>query len=405
MISITSIVTFLVGFNVIAAISWDAFFVEPGRTLFPLDFRLRRIENWLPMGIVYCGFYTARYNMAAANVPSLIEESRMVDSSIPLALSLGFWSYAVTAPWTGMYADRVGGRQAMLLATFGSTLCNLVAAALAWIPSWTGATRTVLILFFYTINVVFQGFGTSAVVKINAMWYNAKERGSFSGVFNVLVTSGYFTSLSTGSWVAKRFGFPALFLLPSVLLTTGGVFILTWVQNRPETTWAGMSGFKSLPKSKLDDETDPLVEMKGEGARSYDSINHGNDRDDDTKHCNDSANDDKLSSFQKLSSDAVFLCYCGAVFFLSFVRDGLLSWIFSFLEYRRKEELSIDLTSMLGAGITIGGFLGGVTCGVMSDLIFKGSRIQPILVFTTGTPLIGSMTVCSLILNTVYSLH
>ena len=42
------------------------------------------------------------------------------------------------------------------------------------------------------------------------------------------------------------------------------------------------------------------------------------------------------------------------------------------------------MTSMLGAGITVGGFLGGISCGVLSDLVFKGSRIQPILVFTTG---------------------
>ena len=68
-----------------------------------------------------------------------------------------------------MYADRVGGRKAMLLATGASLACNLIATALAWIPDWEGGIRTALILFFYTINVVFQGFGTSAVVKINAM--------------------------------------------------------------------------------------------------------------------------------------------------------------------------------------------------------------------------------------------
>lgn len=169
MVSIATAVTFLVGLNVLAAIISDAFLIEPGKTLFPLSFRLRRIRNWLPMGIVYCGFYTARYNMAAANVPSVLAQSRMIDGSIPLALSLGFWSYAVTAPWTGMYADRVGGRKAMLLATGASLACNLIATSLAWIPDWEGGVRTALILFFYTINVVFQGFGTSAVVKINAM--------------------------------------------------------------------------------------------------------------------------------------------------------------------------------------------------------------------------------------------
>lgn len=39
MVSIAAVVTLLVGFNVLAAIAWGAFFAEPGRTVFPLHFQ------------------------------------------------------------------------------------------------------------------------------------------------------------------------------------------------------------------------------------------------------------------------------------------------------------------------------------------------------------------------------
>ena len=37
----------------------------------------------------------------------------------------------------------------------------------------------------FSLNFVFQGFGTSAVVKMNSAWYLPLERGTFSGIYNV----------------------------------------------------------------------------------------------------------------------------------------------------------------------------------------------------------------------------
>ena len=153
---------------------------------------------------------------------------------------------------------------------------------------------------------------------------------------------------------------------------------MTWVQNQPELHWE-----KYLEMKSKHSEEKPFMEVEENNAVSYNSVDDGDKEKNGISH-NGVPNVEKQSSFAKLSSDAVFLCYCAAVFFLSFVRDGLLAWIFSFLEFRRGTSLSIDMTSMLGAGITVGGFLGGISCGVLSDLVFKGSRIQPILVFTTG---------------------
>jgi MFS transporter, OPA family, glycerol-3-phosphate transporter len=384
MVAATSVfVSSLVALSILAAIVLDVFFAEPGRSLFRLTFRLRRLCNWLPMGLVYSAFYTARYNMAAANVPSVQQQS---GSGIPtaLALSLGFWSYAVTAPWTGLLADSWGGRYALLFATWGAALCNVGAAAASTLSPST--LRAVLVVTFYAANIVFQGAGTSAIVKVNARWYSPQERGTFSGVFNVLVTSGYYTALGAGSWVANRFGIVGLFLLPGLMLVVGGLLIATWVTNVPEEKWGASDTIAGICSSGQA-EKQAMLERGNAG--------YGTDNKDTTEHTASSSineeEDAKGSSRNKsrtaaarLAGDVVFLCYCAAVFFLCWVRDGLLSWLFAFLESRRGTDLSVDAAVLVGGGIAFGGFLGGVACGMASDTLFGGSRSKPILVFSCG---------------------
>ena len=67
---------------------------------------------------------------------------------------------------------------------------------------------------------------------------------------------------------------------------------------------------------------------------------------------------------------------------LCWVRDGLITWIYSYLEVSRGSALSSDTTSLVGGAVTLGGFFGGVLCGVVSDYIFDGNRASPILMFS-----------------------
>jgi len=61
-------------------------------------------------------------------------------------------------------------------------------------------------LTLYSMNIMFQGFGTSAVVKVNAGWYVPMERGVFSGIYNVLLTSGYYMALGGCPVVVQEIG-------------------------------------------------------------------------------------------------------------------------------------------------------------------------------------------------------
>ena len=71
------------------------------------------------------------------------------------------------------------------------------------------------------------------------------------------------------------------------------------------------------------------------------------------------------------------------MFCLCWTRDGLITWLYSFLEReRRGEALSADTSALVGGAITVGGIVGGMLCGWLSDVVFKGARLPPIIIFT-----------------------
>ncbi len=39
-------------------------------------------------------------------------------------------------------------------------------------------------------NNYFQSFGALSIVKINAAWFRVSERGSFAGIFGIMIQSG-----------------------------------------------------------------------------------------------------------------------------------------------------------------------------------------------------------------------
>ena len=84
----------------------------------------------------------------------------------------------------------------------------------------------------------------------------------------------------------------------------------------------------------------------------------------------------------ELFRSPTFICYLIAIVNLCWVRDGLITWIYSFLESQRGSALGPDTAAMIGGAVTLGGFLGGVLCGLASDKMFGGNRSNPILMFS-----------------------
>lgn len=245
----------------------------------------------------------------------------------------------------------------MIVACIGAAICNLaLGSTYLWNDSFL--MKQIFFIIFYASNVLMQGFGTSAAVKINAAWYTASERGVFSGVFNVMLTSGYYLSLGTGSSIIESLGWAYVFIIPGTMLLVMSVIIMLLVKNTPADTKLGLADRQRMNSVQSDPEC--VV-------------------------CGDEVRESELTSNQQmmqLLKNFTFLGYLAALFFLCWARDGFLNWFLSFFDEVREDSLSSSDTAIVGGAWTIGGFVGGILCGWISDAVFKSNRVKPIFIFS-----------------------
>ncbi|EEY58155.1 Major Facilitator Superfamily (MFS) [Phytophthora infestans T30-4] len=320
---------------VICGVVYDVELSPQGRKLHSRRYRWRRLLNWFPMGVVYAAFYMARYNVAAGNVSSVRNQLGFSSVYMGWVLSAGSWAYAVSSPFTGQITDYIGGRKGMILSCVGAALCNL-ALGVIFLSNGSHVVRQIFFIVFYAANFLMQGFGTSAVVKINAAWYLASERGVFAGVFNTMLTSGYYLSLGTGSSIIESLGWAYVFIIPGGALLVMSVIVMAFIE--PQCV--------SCEDGVIEEDLTPQQQMK------------------------------------ELLKNYTFLGYLAALFFLCWTRDGFLNWFLSFFDDVRSTPLTSSDTAIIGGAWTIGGFVGGILCGWISDAVFKSNRVKPIFIFS-----------------------
>ena len=300
-----------------------------------LKFRLERISVWLPMGFTYALFYCCRYNIAAGNNSETREKLGMSESDFSVVITAGFWTYAFSAPFTGYVADKLGGRRALLCSAALTGITNLAIGMVE-----LEHTSFILFVLLFALQILFQGLGTSAVVKINAGWYTQNERGLFSGIFNILLTSGYFMALGGCPKLIKSLGWPSVFFVPGC-----GMLFFTMVMFLTLKTTTSISPPPPPPLSPLSGESD-----EESGADEITPLQI-EERTDETRERKG------LEVFRELAKNKQFICYLAAIGCLCWVRDGLIAWIYPFLETH--QPITGELTSAVSGAITLGGFTGG----------------------------------------------
>ncbi len=64
----------------------------------------------------------------------------------------------------------------------------------------------------------FQSFGAVAIVKVNASWFHLRERGTFGGIFGILISLGLYLAFDWAPKIAALTSPAWLFLTPAVIL-------------------------------------------------------------------------------------------------------------------------------------------------------------------------------------------
>jgi len=175
-------------------------------------FRRRRTQNWLVLGFLYAFFYATRYNLSALSGQLCTffgwtkAEYSVFETAMPFV-------YGASVLINGPIADRIGGKKAFLFGALGVVAMNVLfglGTLLVVTPAiWQGTgTATLLVTpavlrygvspggalavmaSVWGINGYFQSFGALSIVKVNAQWFHIRERGTFAGIFGVLIRFG-----------------------------------------------------------------------------------------------------------------------------------------------------------------------------------------------------------------------
>lgn len=243
------------------------------------EFRRRRVVNWMSLGILYAFFYTTRYNYTAA-APALANVLGWKNTDLGIFETVMPLVYGLSVVFNGPLADRVGGKKAFLWGSVGVIVMNVLfgLASLAVVSPavWKGTgmaseiitpavlkfglsgdTILTLMAIVWGFNGFFQSFGALSIVKVNAQWFHVLERGTFSGIFGVLIRLGLLLAFQGVPLILLAFPWQYAFWIPAAFVLVLFFINFFFMHNTPKD--AGLGEFETGDAPEDNDDKPPSL--------------------------------------------------------------------------------------------------------------------------------------------------
>jgi MFS transporter, OPA family, glycerol-3-phosphate transporter len=335
------------------------------------EFRRQRIINWMSLGLLYAFFYMTRYNYTAV-APTLADLLGWKNTDLGIFETLMPLVYGLSVVLNGPFADRTGGKKAFLFGAVGVALMNFLFGMASFAVSspavWEGAglARHVvtpaalkfglsggmiltLMAIVWGVNGYFQSFGALSIVKVNAQWFHVRERGTFAGIFGVLIRMGLLLAFQGVPLILLVLPWQYAFWIPGACVLVLFVINYFFMYNSPKD--AGLGDFNT------GDEV--------EGDESQPS---------------------SLTFVIKkvFASRLMWMIALGSMM-IGFVRRSVVDawWPKYFVDFygANKSAFATYLPYVIATwGIALAGIAGGFVFGIASDRTFGGRR-APVITF------------------------
>jgi OPA family sugar phosphate sensor protein UhpC-like MFS transporter len=326
----------------------------------PRDARYERLRvrafgvTWL----VYASYYLTRQSFSVAKkslehgpIGLSRQDLGLVDSAYQITYSLGQFVF-------GPLVDRFGPRRILL--------GGMAMSALAAVGS---GCSSVLIAFlgFAVLQGAAQSTGWTAVSKVMSSWFSLRERGRVIGWWCTHYTAGAAIATPLAGWLVIHYGYrspgadavtafwPAAFWGPAAVLSVIALVMWVLLYNRPEE--AGLPPIEQYhgePQSLLSEEESAKPLPEG----SWDIIR------------------------EVLTTPSVWILAL-AYFPVKLVRYSLYFWGPVLVNERLQTN---EFTSaMTTAYLPIGGMVGVIVTGYLSDKVFHNRRAPVIILSLFAT--------------------
>lgn len=296
--------------------------------------------------------YMGRYNLSFAN-KALSDNFGWDKTQIGAIITAALSIYGFSAIFNGPIADRIGGRRAMLIGASGTVFFNFMFGLGAYF-GFLG-TGTYLLTYFavtWSLNSYFQSFSALSLIKVNASWFNIKERGVFSAIFGSMIQGGRALIYFIGPILVATLPWQWVFFVPSIIVSIMAYFTYRCVQNAPEDT-----GFETYDVQDASSGDKDKVDLK--------------------------------YVFGKVLKNPIALTIAAAEFCTGFVRHGFEQWFPRYMLEHQKLTLDSPIFQKGAGAVVIAGIAGAFFAGTLSDWVFKGRR--PPMAFIGYFLMVGSL--------------
>lgn len=294
-----------------------------------------RFRIFYSIFIGYIFFYFTRKSLIFIS-PLIINELHLSLSEIGIISTTFYITYAISKFISGIISDKSNPRYLM---SFGLILTGFFNICIGFSSCMS------LILIFWALNALFQGWGWPPITKQLTYWYSKKERGLWWGICSTSHNiGGAIIPLITG-YLSIKLGWRKSMHTIGLSCILIGLFLINRLRDTPQSI-----GLPSIENFKNE------------------------------KYIENSNIKNKII-YQIIYNKNIWLLSI-SYFFIYIIRTSINDWTILYLVNQKGYTL-------LSAGVSIfyfevGGIIGMTFAGWVTDTIFKGKRILFIFLCANG---------------------
>lgn len=324
-------------------------------------------EQWKTLVILMVGYicyYFLRKNFSAA-IPAMEASLGLSKVQLGIFLTLNGIVYGVSRMINGMLADRYSKR---LLMSLGLALSCFINLAICFSPKLNGVFNLLdaqgkatlglvyLIGSLWVLNGYVHGMAYPPIAAMMAHWFRPTELATKQSIWNASHSIGAGAVIALCGWMLSRWGYDAwnlCFIVPAIIAFMGAILMFTTLKDTPE-----QAGFP--PVEAQEGTVTPGEPLSGKRYRHYIS--------------------------RMVFRNPVIWGISIGDFCVYVIRFTILEWGTSFLTQYKGFDIALA-ASIVAASELIGGVLGTIVAGWVTDR-FMGSRtLRTSAIFTLGATL------------------
>ncbi|MBR0246111.1 MAG: MFS transporter [Bacteroidales bacterium] len=324
-------------------------------------------EQWKTLVILMVGYicyYFLRKNFSAA-IPAMEASLGLSKVQLGIFLTLNGIVYGVSRMINGMLADRYSKR---LLMSLGLALSCFINLAICFSPKLNGVFNLLdaqgkatlglvyLIGSLWVLNGYVHGMAYPPIAAMMAHWFRPTELATKQSIWNASHSIGAGAVIALCGWMLSRWGYDAwnlCFIVPAIIAFMGAILMFTTLKDTPE-----QAGFP--PVEAQEGTETPGEPLSGKRYRHYIS--------------------------RMVFRNPVIWGISIGDFCVYVIRFTILEWGTSFLTQYKGFDIALA-ASIVAASELIGGVLGTIVAGWVTDR-FMGSRtLRTSAIFTLGATL------------------